>query len=180
MKLTAPVTQYFCPEQVIKSERLNPLQKIVLIFMFNNFSGKLSLPDLVKFTGAKQEVIEHEINDMVNKGIIDSTSDSFFVRSDIVLKMGFAPQVKKERPVIEKKEIAPPTLEQWIEYFVSNGYKREIAITSWRGYDAANWHDSKGRKILNPKQKALHVWFKEEHKDPNRKGPTKGNGGLNK
>jgi len=148
--------------------------------MFNNFSGKLSLPDLAKFTGAKPDVIEHEIKEMVIIGIIEIIGDSFFVKQEIILKMGFVPHVKKERPVIEKKEFVPPTLEQWIEYFVKNGYKREIAITAWRGYDAANWHDSKGKKILNPKQKALHVWFKEEHKDPNKKGPTKGNGGLNR
>lgn len=57
-----------------------------------------------------------------------------------------------------------PTLEEFIQYFQENGYSKELALRAWKGYEAANWHDSQGKKIKNWKQKAQHVWFRDENK----------------
>lgn len=179
MKLSTPITQYLCPEQVIKSEKLNVLQKLILIFMFNNFSGKLSVEDLSKFTGAKVEVIKHEISDLVTKGIIEDTGDSFNVKQEIVFKMGYLPEVKKKKPVIEKKDFVAPTLRQWVDYFLENGYRKDVAETSWKAYHEAQWTDSRGKPIFNWKQKAINVWFKEENKQAGKQKAPVGNGGFN-
>jgi uncharacterized protein YdaU (DUF1376 family) len=51
-----------------------------------------------------------------------------------------------------------------IDYFILNGYKKEIAIRAFNYYNEANWHDASGKKVLNWKQKMQSVWFKEENK----------------
>jgi len=63
-----------------------------------------------------------------------------------------------------KRKFVPPTLIEIKLYFKENGYKEDIAEKAFKGYDVANWIDSKGNKILNWKQKCIHVWFKDEHK----------------
>lgn len=65
----------------------------------------------------------------------------------------------------KKKRFVPPTLTEWINYFVESGYKKDVAELAWRGYNVANWYDSQGKKIKNWKQKALHVWFKDINKE---------------
>jgi CRISPR-associated helicase Cas3 len=56
------------------------------------------------------------------------------------------------------------SLEQVKEYFKEKGYNEEIAIKFYESYTVANWIDSKGNKVKNWKQKAINVWFREEHK----------------
>jgi uncharacterized protein YdaU (DUF1376 family) len=51
-----------------------------------------------------------------------------------------------------------------IDYFILNGYKKEIAIKAFNYYNEANWHDASGKKVLNWKQKMQSVWFKPENK----------------
>ena len=68
---------------------------------------------------------------------------------------------KKEK---ELKKIEYPTLNEFIEYFIINGYTKELAIRAWKGYNEANWYDSGGKKINNWKQKAQHVWFRDDNK----------------
>ena len=51
-----------------------------------------------------------------------------------------------------------------IDYFIINGYKKEIAIRAFNYYNEANWHDASGKKVLNWKQKMQSVWFKPENK----------------
>lgn len=69
--------------------------------------------------------------------------------------------VKKQR---NKKEMTPPTINEWTMFFVVNGYKKDVAENSWKSYDDADWIDSRNNKIFNWKQKARHVWFKPENK----------------
>jgi len=63
-----------------------------------------------------------------------------------------------------------PGLEEFVDYFVEKGYKEEIAKKAWESYDVANWHDSRGNKIKNWKQKAIQVWFTDENKKPKERG----------
>lgn len=70
---------------------------------------------------------------------------------------------KNKQDKREKKKFISPTLNEFIEYFKKYGYPKSLAEKAWKGYDEANWHDSKGNKILNWKQKSQHVWFKDEN-----------------
>lgn len=63
-----------------------------------------------------------------------------------------------------KTRFTPPTLEEVKAYFKENGYREDTAERAFKGYDVAGWIDSKGKKILNWKQKMIQVWFKDENK----------------
>lgn len=73
----------------------------------------------------------------------------------------------KDKEVKEKKEkkdkFIPPSKIEVHEYFFEKGYSGLSADRFYEGYHAADWHDSQGKKIRNWKQKAQHVWFKEEN-----------------
>lgn len=62
------------------------------------------------------------------------------------------------------KKFIAPTLEEVKEYVISKGFDETLAIRAYEYYDSADWHDSKGNKVRNWKQKILAVWLKEENK----------------
>ena len=64
----------------------------------------------------------------------------------------------------KNKRFIAPTLEELKLYFKENGYSEETAIKAFNYYSIADWHDSKGMKIKNWKQKMQAVWFKPENK----------------
>lgn len=67
---------------------------------------------------------------------------------------------KNKRRCIFKK----PTIEEVKQYFYENNYSEQVAIKAFNYYETADWHDSKGAKVKNWKQKMQAVWFKEENK----------------
>lgn len=73
-------------------------------------------------------------------------------------------ELKKLRGAKEKKVVLPPTVEEVKEYFKSEGYSEDKAITFHKGYSTNDWKDSNNRPVLNWKMKAINVWFKPENK----------------
>lgn len=70
-----------------------------------------------------------------------------------------------KRKVVEKKNgFVPPTLNEVIQYFSEKGYREDIAIKAFNGYDEAKWIDSHGKPVLNWKQKMNNVWFEEKNR----------------
>ena len=59
--------------------------------------------------------------------------------------------------------IEPPTFSEFEKYFSENGFSN-IAKKVYDYYSSANWHDSKGNKVKNWKQKVQGVWFKDENR----------------
>lgn len=57
-----------------------------------------------------------------------------------------------------------PSLEDVKNYFKEKGFNEQTAIKFYDSYSIANWVDSKGQRVLNWKQKAINVWFKDENK----------------
>ena len=57
-----------------------------------------------------------------------------------------------------------PTEQEVIEFFTANGYRSDIASNAFNYYNSAGWRDSRGKSVLNWKQKMRGVWFKDEHK----------------
>jgi len=81
----------------------------------------------------------------------------------------------ESKEVKPKKVFAPPSLLEFQEYFLENGFKKEVGERAWRGYDVAGWQDSRGNPVKNWKQKCQNVWFKDENKQigkPNNKTLT--------
>jgi hypothetical protein len=68
-----------------------------------------------------------------------------------------------------KKPFIKPELNEVIEYFTENGYNNISANKFYKFYDVSDWFDSKGKPVLNWKQKAQAVWFKDENKLPEHK-----------
>ena len=70
------------------------------------------------------------------------------------------PVKKVIRTKKEPNELIIPSIEEFSDFFVENGYRKDIGENTWRGYNDAKWHDSKGNKVFNWKQKVRHNWFK--------------------
>lgn len=90
-----------------------------------------------------------------NPMVTDSDSDSDSV-SDINKTKA------KRQPRSARAD--PPSESDVIEYFTSNGYRADIATNAFKYYDSADWRDSRGKAVINWKQKMRGVWFKDEHR----------------
>lgn len=64
----------------------------------------------------------------------------------------------------KSKVFTPPTEEDVLAYFRTNGYKDEVAKRAFKYYTEMEWHDSKGTPIKSWKGKMVSVWFKEENR----------------
>jgi hypothetical protein len=62
------------------------------------------------------------------------------------------------------KTFVPPSLQEFSKYFIENGFSHELAERAFKGYESANWHDSKGKPIKNWMQKCQFIWFRSENK----------------
>ena len=67
---------------------------------------------------------------------------------------------------LNTKTIKPLNVEEVIAFFTEKGYTESVAKKFFDYYEASGWVDSKGKPVLNWKQKAVKVWFKDEHKIP--------------
>jgi hypothetical protein len=65
-----------------------------------------------------------------------------------------------------------PTESEVVEFFNANGYRSDIASNAFKYYDSAQWRDSRGKSVINWKQKMRGVWFKDEHKTKASNQPT--------
>lgn len=73
-------------------------------------------------------------------------------------------ELKELRESSRRKKFTPPTLDEVKAYFKEKGYQESVAIRAYNGYAEADWHDTKGNKVKNWKQKMNNVWFKDENK----------------
>lgn len=72
--------------------------------------------------------------------------------------------IENLRAAGKNKEFIPPTLEEVKAFFKEKGYTEESAIKAYDYYAYADWKDSKGKQVLNWRQKFSSVWFRDEHK----------------
>ena len=71
---------------------------------------------------------------------------------------------KKKKSKVNNIEFKAPEILEVENYFLENGYPKELAKRFFDSYSVADWFDSKGNKVKNWKQKAINVWFKPENK----------------
>jgi hypothetical protein len=71
-----------------------------------------------------------------------------------------------------KSKPVPPTEQEVIDFFTDNGFRADIASNAFNYYDSAQWRDSRGKAVINWKQKMRGVWFKDEHKAKAPNQPT--------
>lgn len=77
----------------------------------------------------------------------------------------FQGQIEKPKKTRTQKTVfIPPTVEDMVEYFKTNGYSEAAARKAHMYYSSANWVDASGKPVLNWKQKMIMIWFKDENK----------------
>jgi hypothetical protein len=83
-------------------------------------------------------------------------------------KKGGRPKIEDLKPLGKprknRKVNLPENENEVINYFKENGYNKESALKFFKNYSESDWFDSNGKQILNWKQKAQSVWFKDENK----------------
>lgn len=167
---------YRCPKKIMESVKLTPLEKIITIFLFNNFTGDLTVEKLSKFTGQELQVIKDTFNNLTKIGLLECNEETIFVKPQWVTVNGWTPSIKKTNKKKMDQEFVKPTMQEFKRYFFDKGYELEVAERAYEGYNAADWKDVNGKQIKNWKQKAANSWFKPENKRPILK--NEGSGGV--
>jgi hypothetical protein len=69
--------------------------------------------------------------------------------------------VLQKTNIIQKtnKIKSKPTQQEVIDFFISKGKTEDLAKQAYEYYDLADWHDAKGNKVKNWKQKMIAVWI---------------------
>lgn len=104
---------------------------------------------------------EHQRIDRANSSKL---KDYYSTNTRRTLDERSTPEGKGRERKGKGKEFIPPTLEEVKEYFKENEYSEQAAEKMFKSYSVADWHDSKGNKIKNWKQKSINIWFTEENK----------------
>jgi hypothetical protein len=73
-------------------------------------------------------------------------------------------QLTKERITKKTYIYIVPSVDEVKAYFLECGYRADVAVKAFEYYQCADWHDSKGQRVKNWKQKMRGVWFKPENK----------------
>jgi hypothetical protein len=105
----------------------------------------------------KETQITQVVKNKPKKADSDSDSDS----DSVSTKVDILPSKSKN-----------PSQQEVIDYFTSNGYRADVASNAFHYYQDANWRDSRGKAVMNWKQKMRGVWFKDENKDKPKAGST--------
>jgi hypothetical protein len=80
---------------------------------------------------------------------------------------GVPPKISKEKLSKEKRreeKAIPPSLDEVITYFKTNGYREDAGRRAWNYYHESQWKDSRGKQVVSWKSKMQAVWFKDENK----------------
>lgn len=76
----------------------------------------------------------------------------------------------KDNKIIDKGKAPPsrvfkkPTLEEVVNYFKAKKADPETAKKAFDYYEAANWYDGRGNKVVNWKQKMISIWMKKDER----------------
>ena len=115
----------------------------------------------------------------VNERSTDSTdNDNVTVNVNVndneIINTGVPPLVcisETDLPITKKIKCKkgatlPPSIDAVREYFDEKNYSVNAANKFFEYYNPSGWQDSKGKNVLDWKQKARGVWFKDENLKP--------------
>ena len=103
-----------------------------------------------------------------------SLNDNVNVNDNEIINTGVPPLVcisETDLPITKKIKCKkgatlPPSIDAVREYFDEKNYSVNAANKFFEYYNPSGWQDSKGMKVLDWKQKARGVWFKDENLKP--------------
>lgn len=58
-----------------------------------------------------------------------------------------------------KRKLKKPTMNEVIDYFISKGQDPELAKKAFEYYELGDWTDSRGKPVINWKQKMYINWI---------------------
>lgn len=143
--------------------------------------SKYSLSDLSTITMIPIEILKKAINfilqnldwieviENLDKNVNDLDKDVSYphvVSSLLCNSILSSSNTSKSSTSNNIDKFKPPSFDDFKKYCDDNGFEN-IAERAFRGYEEADWHDSKGKKIKNWKQKLQHVWFSDKNRDKN-------------
>lgn len=134
----------------------------------NNIKNKFNINSIISVNGQDFIQFPPESMSLLKKYWTDSKIES--IRKDLASMYPHETTVavlltKYESDKQKKKQFAPPTLDEWLEYSTEKGLKLKKMEEAYEAYEVAGWHDSQGKPILNWKQKILNVWCKDENRE---------------
>jgi len=156
-----------CNVELVKSI-INDFDLFVIegeIFGSSSIESRLEVRN-AKSEKARESVLKRWERQKNNTNVLPTNNE----RNTIKERKG---KESKGNKVKLSKVFTPPNFEEFETYFTENGFSN-IAKKVYEYYSSANWHDSKGNKVLNWKQKVQGVWFKNENRENSQ---SKNNGG---
>lgn len=154
-------------EDFIKPVKYNNEEYFFINFESNSIAGQVINRPNYRDVFIEKSILKGLLEDSKNNHTPisdDSVHDRIGLDKDMDGIGGDGRKVLKNKKVFQ-----PPTLSEVEIYFNENGYNKELAGNFFKYYDVKNdagenWVDSRGKKVLNWKKKAISVWFKDTHK----------------
>jgi hypothetical protein len=85
-------------------------------------------------------------------------------RAELLEVLGIVGTEGNYRYKRKDKEFSPPSLNDVVDFFKSKGYNELGAKKAHEYYTLGEWKDSRGKKVINWKQKVSANWFRDEYK----------------
>ena len=101
------------------------------------------------------------------ENIIDSLLNKSITKKDAIAEiylLANQPKIKLKEKQKKADKFIEPSLENVIDYFVSNNYKVEVAERCFNYYNEGKWIDRNGKKVVNWKQKVISTWFRDNNR----------------
>lgn len=151
-------------DSLIEDNRLSFFTKGVYLFLASRQEKyNFSVADIAKYSASSEAEIEEAISELLNVGyLVKSKTDDYYI-VDKLDTLPFLPMQKKVK--IKEIEFAPPTQKEVLDFVVKNSLLVDAQLF-FNYFDCAGWHDAKGKKVTNWKQK-LFVWGKRNSKNKN-------------
>ena len=135
----------------------------------NNIQITTSYNELCKITGISKQKIRTALKKLQLTQQLTQQSTHLNTVITIIKSNNYrgektAPNTQTNTATNTAEIFIAPTIDEFEQYFVKNGFSIELAQRVWKGYDIAEWHKANGKKILNWKQTCIQIWFKPENK----------------
>lgn len=159
------------------TKRLTEEEKTELLMVLTKVEGGYQIAWVAESICKRKAYSESRRNNRVGKSNnISKTYDKHMENENEIVIEDKKEKEKKEKQ--KKKQFVPPELNEVEIFFQSEGFSRELAERAFKYYADADWHDSKGNKVLNWKQKMRSVWLKDENRNNGQQQqPRKNTGG---
>lgn len=136
-------------------------------------TGWYSLTDKYLYLLVKMQKTKRENGSEVKDNTIPDSKPDPSLFEENKEDSGAIPVKKGKRKATIRKSFVAPTIQEVKDYFLLKGYNEATAIKAFDYYEAGDWHDAKGLKIISWKQKMISSWFKDENRIQNTKEEVK-------